>query len=1068
MKKIRLFLTGLFLVMTCSVFAQNITITGTVTDEVTGESIPFADVMVKGTQTGTSTDSFGAYSISAPADGTLVFNFLGYKNQEIAINGRAVINVTLASSAESLDDVIVVAYGTANKKSFTGSASVVKGNTISKRPVSNVTQALAGAAAGVQITSSTGQPGSSASIRIRGIGSISSSAEPLIILDGVPYSGALNSISAQDIESFTVLKDAAANSMYGSRGSNGVIMITTKKGKKGTTVNIEIREGINQRGVPAYDVVKDPQQYLSAVWTSLKNYATNDPTNSAVTSPGYTTPGQWASDNLTSQSYGTGGYNPYNVADNEIINAQGVFNPNASLLYKDDWLNEPLRNGLRQEYLASMQGGDDKTAFFFSASYLNEESYLVNSDFGRFSTRLKVDHQATDWFKIGSNLSYSRTNSNALGNDNTSAYANIFMFAQNIAPIYPVYAYDKQGNVLINSATGDKIYDYGNDDYGMGHRLYGANTNPLAQLLYDNHESSRDMFSAIGYAEIKFLKDFKFTANVSAQGYSYDENSYQTPIGGDALNVGGRNYRTFDKMFEVNMQQLLTYNHSFGKHSLDVLVGHETNSHNFRYIQGVKENFLIPDNPELDNAARILGVSSYSSNTALQSIISRVQYNYDYKYFLTGSYRRDASSKFAKDVRWGDFWSVGASWRLEQEEFMKGISWINNLKLKASYGTQGNDGIDTNLAYMDHIVVVPNNGEIGLSTTFRGNPDLTWEKSNNFNVGVDFEMFNRLSGTVEYFNKKTTDMLYAKPLPPSGGDPTWIYENAIDMRNYGVEVQLSFDIIATKDLLWNVSANATWQANEVLKLPADLLAGQDGYQTGSYWRSEGGRLYDYYMYEWAGVNPDNGHAQWYKNEYEIDGNGAYVLDDNGEKIITDKVKTENYSEAEYYNLGKHGLVDVYGGFSTSVSYKGVDFSANFAYQIGGYGTDYQYSSLSGNMESCGDNLHMDVIDNQWTTPRQETDFPILQWGLKDQNNKADYNLTSKSCLSLQNVTLGYTLPQSINDYLHIKTLRVYLTGDNLWLWSARKGFDPRTSFSGGTGYNYSAYRTISVGLNLTF
>ncbi|MEG0892068.1 MAG: TonB-dependent receptor [Bacteroidales bacterium] len=1055
MKRVKLLLTVISLFAISFAFAQNITVTGTVSDEQ-GVEIPFASIYLKGNpKVGATTNDAGKYSINVPANGVLVASFIGYANIEVPINGRAVINIKMQSDAMILDDVMIIAYGTADKKSFSGSASTIKGDKIAQRPISNISKALAGTAAGVQVSVGSGQPGSSASIRVRGVGSISASQSPLIVLDGIPYDGSLGSIAASDIESMTVLKDAAANSMYGARGANGVVMINTKRGQNGKTrVEVEIRGGFNDRGVKPYETIRDPKQYLELAWESLNNYGTYGEDNAGFLKG--RPAGVAASEELFGNSFGTGGYNPY--GNKKINPATGKFDSDAQLMYHDDWLKEPFKKAFRQEYIASMSGGNDKTSFFMSASYLNDKGYTLHSSFERFSARAKVEHQATKWFKLGMNMSYSKSYTDGVKADQSgsgSSYANMFMFSQQISPIYPVYQYNQLTGEPLYDELGNRLYDYG---VTMGQRPYGANTNPLAQQIYDIIDSDKDQLTALGFVEIKFLKDFKFTANVSAENYAYFSNSFQTPIGGDALNVGGRNTRASAKNFVLNSQQLLSYNKTIAeKHNIDALLGHETNSKEYNYLSGYKENFLIPNNPELDNAARLLSASSSSNKVTLNSYFARLQYNYDSKYYVTGSYRRDGSSRFHPDVRYGNFWAVGASWRLEQEEFMKDVKWIDSFKVRASYGTQGNDDIGMANAYEDQYSVVPQDGAIGIAYKYRGNPDLTWEKSNNFNVGIDVSLWNRFKFSAEYYSKKTTDLLYAKSLPTSLGEPNWIYENSIDMNNKGVEVELSYDILKGGDFMWNIAGNITYQKNKMLALPADRDKDGKGYRNGSYYYKVGNSIYDYYLFEFAGVDPKTGRSLWYQDVKDKDGN------------ITETKTTDDTSKASYRENGKHGLVDFYGGISTSFAWKGIDLSVQCAYQIGGYGVDSQYQGLMSAMDAPGNGIHIDAL-NRWTTPGQITDIPKLEYGGKNQNanTTSDRFLTSKSCFSIQNITLGYTLPSSVNKKLGISRLRIYATGDNLWLFSARKGFDPRISFGGGNGYNYSMTKTISLGINLSF
>ena len=1024
------------------VTAQNQTVTGVVISEEDGQPVIGASVRVENTQLGAITDVDGRFRISnVPSSAkTLIVSYVGMEEQHVGIKPN--VRIYLKSNAEMLDEVMVVAYGTAKKSSFTGSASVVNGEKIAKMQTSNVSKSLEGAMAGVQISQSSGQPGSSGSIFIRGIGSISAGREALIVVDGVPYEGSLNQIAPSDIESMTVLKDAAANSLYGARGANGVVLITTKKGKSGKTrVTFENRTGVNMRGIPSYDILTDPGEYYELYWEAMRN---NMHFNQGMP---YAAAGVYASQNLVSE---LGGYNNYNVAAAELVNpVTGRLNPNARLMYHDDWLEEAFRPAMRQENVLSLSGGTDKTTYYASVGYLYDNSYTVNSNMNRINARVKVDQEVNSWFKAGFNMAYSnvKTNSPDVGDTN---YSSIFYFGQSVAPIYPVYMYDTEGNKIYD-AQGNARYDYGTE---MGKRPIGANAHPIDQQLNNIYKGTVDVVNAKAYAEFSFLKDFKLTVNASIDNFNTRTISFQTPIGGDALNVNGRSTAEMSRYFVINANQLLNWSHTYNQvHNVQVLLGHETKNDRSESVWARKENFLVPDNPELDNAAKLSDASSSAAEYALEGYFGQVQYNYDEKYYISGSYRRDASSRFHPDNRWGSFWSVGGSWRMNKESFMADQTWIDDLKIKASFGTQGNDNLPNNQPYKDQYQVVSNDGAIGIQYVFRGNKDITWEKSNNFNAGVEFKFWNKLSGTIEYFNKTTWDLLYYKPLPPSQGVPSGIYENTMRMRNQGVEIELSYDIFNRNNFKWNVALNATHYKNELLELPEDRP--QDGWATGNYFRKVGAPLYNYYDYMFAGVDPENGDALYWADETDENGN---VI---GRKTVN------STSLATRYELGKSPIPDLYGGFSTAIEAYGFDLNASFAYQIGGWVYDSMYSGFMSS-GSAGTNWHKDIF-NRWTPENRYTDVPRLQTNSLDQGCSGDRSLTKASYLSLRSMTIGYTFPKRWMSKANIENLRVYVVGDNLFLWSARRGFDPRQSImEGTTGYNYSAMRTVSLGINLEF
>ena len=1049
----------LMLLMTCLfigiglVNAQISKVTGTVISEEDGLPVVGASIVVKGTTNGTVTDMDGKFVLTnIPSSAkTLTISFIGLRTQEVEI--KPTLSIALKPDTEVLDEVMVVAYGTAKKSSFTGSAATMRGDKIQKMQVSDLSKSLEGAVAGVQIAASSGSPGTSASIRIRGIGSISSSQEPLIVVDGVPYEGSLNSISTQDIESLTVLKDAAANSMYGARGSNGVIIVTTKGSKSGKAkINFEARFGTNQRGVPTYDVMTDAGQYYEMMFESYRNALEGNIEGDAA---------QYAAENLIGKILK---YNKFKgVADNALIDpATGKLNP-AAKEYKwtDDWTKDPFENGKRQEYNVNISGGNDKTQAYASLGYLEDEGYMVGSGFERISARVKLDQSVGKNFRVGGNMAYANTIRKQFGSESGGTYSNIFMFSQNIAPIFPIYLYDENGGLMLDE-KGNPRYDFGSE-YG---RPYSSEQNPYATAKENIYKYMADNLSTRGYFEAKFLNDFKFTLNVAYDVFNQTNTQFSTPIGGDAYNVGGRGYNYTSRRGALNINQLLNWTREFGEHNFNVLLGHETKNDKYKYLEGHMTNFADPTNPDFSNASQYQGLTSYSAEYALEGYFAKLDYDFADKYYLTGSFRRDGSSKFHEDNRWGTFWAIGGSWRAKEEAFLKDVEWLDNLKVKASFGTQGNDNILDDgytiwQAYSDLYRVDRVDGSAAFTKYLRGNKDLTWEKSNNFNAGFELGLWNWLDFNFDFFIKETKDMLYYSPLPSSEGSPAGIYRNEMDMKNTGFEFELSANIFDTDKFKWTVSLNGTHYKNELTKLPASKPADKypDGYQSGSYWRKIGGSLYDFYAYEYAGVNPETGEPQY--NKYLTDENG----NETGEiELVSDITK------ATRRQTGKSSIPDFVGGLSTTVEAFGFDLSVQTAFQFGGYVYDSNYSGLM-NAGDAGQNFHMDML-NRWTPENKNTNIPALGYQVQSQEiaqgNTVDFYLTDASYFSLRNVTLGYSLPANLIKKAGVERLRVYLTGDNIWLKSKREGLDPRMYFTGETKMGYSAVRTYSLGLNLTF
>ena len=1048
------------------VTAQTQRVTGVVISDEDGQPVIGASVLVKGTQQGTITDVDGKFTLTnVPSSAeTLVVSYVGMHPQEVEIQPN--VTVRMKTNAELLDEVMVVAYGTAKKSAFTGSATVMHSDEINKIQTSNAANALEGKVAGVQLNNASGQPGAtSPTIRIRGISSINAGNDPLIILDGSPYEGDLNNISTQDIESMTVLKDAASNALYGARGANGVIIITTKKGTSGkATVTVDAKWGSNSRAARDYNYITDPAQYYEMYYGALKNYYLGQGQSEAAAHASANT------NMLGSGDYGLG-YNVYTVPEGQyLIGINGKLNPNATLgrivnyngqdylVRPDDWLDEAYRTGLRQEYNVSISAGTDKSSFYASVSYLNNEGIVDKSDYERLTGRLKADYQVKEWLKVGANMSYTHYDVNQLSEDGASnSSGNIFAYATQIAPIYPLYIRDGQGNIMKDS-NGFTMYDFGNKDNAGLSRPLLSGANPYAANLLDTNNNEGNAMTATGFAEIRFLKDFKFTWTSNVAVDEMRTNLYTNPYYGQYASSNGIASKYHTRQLAYNHQQILNWKRSFGQHNVDVMLGHESFYYKYYELYASKSNSFDPTNIELAGAITNVNSSSYISDYNTEGYFGRVQYDFNEKYFLSGSYRRDASSRFHPDNRWGNFWSAGAAWIISKESFFN-ADWVDLLKIKASYGSQGNDNIG-NYRYVNTYTIVNSGGSPAALPNTMGNKDITWETNGNFNAGVDFEFFDgRFTGTVEYFYRKTSDMLFSFPLAPSFGYTSY-YANVGDMRNQGVELDFNGTPIKTNDLEWNIRLNLTQYKNKITYLPEErktmVVDGVPGYSSGSYYYGEGEPLYTYRLQKYAGVN-ENGESMWYMNVTDKDGN------------VTGVTTTTNYADADYYLCGT-ALPDVYGGFGTSLSYKGLDFSIDFTYQLGGqvYDGDYAAMMSSPTASSKGSNFHADLL-NAWSPENTGSNIPRFQFGDQYTAGSSDRFLTSASYLSLQNINLGYTLPSSITKKLQIEKVRVYVTADNIWYWSKRQGLDPRQSITGSTTNSYySPMRTISGGITLTF
>ncbi|MDM8309878.1 SusC/RagA family TonB-linked outer membrane protein [Phocaeicola barnesiae] len=1059
MKRTLMLLMAFLVIGIGLVNAQISKVTGHVTSDEDGLPVVGASVLVEGTTVGTVTDIDGNFTLTnVPSSAkTLVVSFIGFQTQKVDVKSN--VNVVLKSDAEVLDEVMVVAYGTAKKSAFTGSAATIKNEKITSRQTSNVTNALAGQVAGVQTTSSTGQPGKDATVRIRGIGSISASNTPLYVVDGVPYDGEISAISTSDIESMTVLKDAASNALYGARGANGVILITTKRGKSGDArVTFDAKWGVNKRGVPSYETVTDPGKFYEMAYSAiyngdLKGYAAaGDLVNANA----------YANKAMLSASYL--GYQVFTVPNGEqLIGMDGKLNPNATLGYSDgtyyytpdNWSDELFENNTRQEYNFSVSGANDKINYYMSAGYLDDQGIVPNSGFQRYSARLKADYQVKPWLKMGGNVSFTHYDSREQDTESSTSNANAFYAANIMGAIYPMYIRDASGNIMTDN-RGFQRYDYGSDTNFKRNNVI-PNANPLASYMLDKMKYSGDVVSGKWFADIDIWGGIKAKINIGVDANNVRYTNMTNPFYGqysETSGVGGLISVATERSFSTNQQYLLTYNKTFNDvHNLDVLAGHENYNYKYQYLYGSREKIYNPDVPELNNGILNQNNESYSQNYATEGWLFRVQYDYDGKYFGSASYRRDASSAFHPDNRWGNFWSIGAGWLMNKEAFLENQQWIDMLKFKISYGLQGNDnllyqnGYRNYYPYMDQYTLSNSNGDFATTLYYKGNPDITWETSHSFNTGFDFTFWGgKLSGAVEYFSRKTTNMLYFKPVASSMGYSRFP-ENVGSMVNRGVELDLNSNIINTKDFTWDVSFNLTHFKNKVLEL-APELEGQ--LIDGSRIYREGESMYQLYLPKYVGVNPETGESQWALTEP----NAA------GETVTT------SYTEASSNRFATGDILPkVYGGFGTSLTFHGFDFSIAFAYQLGGRIMDNTYQSLM-DISSQGSAWHVDML-NAWTAENKNTDVPRLNVQDTFTGYSSDRWLTSSDYLSLQNITFGYTLPKSWTRKLQIDGIRLYFVADNVALLTARKGLDPRQSYTSANNV-YSPIRTISGGISLNF
>ncbi|MDY3266928.1 MAG: TonB-dependent receptor [Phocaeicola sp.] len=1046
MRKMMLFMAMLFVGIGL-VNAQVSQVTGTVVSAEDGLPVVGASVLVKGTTVGTVTDIDGNFTISGvPEDGKIiVVSFIGLKSQELPI--EPVMNVTLQSDAKVLEEVMVVAYGVAKKESFTGSAEVIKSEKIQARPVANVTKALDGLVSGVQTTSGSGQPGSGVSVVVRGYGSINSSQNPLYVVDGVPYDGNVVSINPNDIESMTVLKDASAGALYGSRGANGVVMITTKRGNSGKVkVNLKANWGVASRAIPRYETM-DEAGYIETVYQSYKNNLVINngmsPQTASVVALQNMKTGPTAIFGANEQ------YNPFNYSITELIDpATGKVRSDAVLKYSEDWMDEAMRNNpLRQEYNVSFTGGNEKTKYMFSVGYLDEKGLLKTTGFTRYNGRMNIESEVTDWFKAGMNASYSRNESNTAV-ENSSGSSNVWYTAQLMAPIFPVYEKDAEGKDIID-VNGNKVFDYGTN------RPAGASADwhTIATLYDDKYANNSDNLSGRLFAEIGNLKEgvlegLKLSVNYGFDLVSADNMTYYNPYNGNSVSVKGSLQKSASRTFSFTFNQLLSYDRTFNKHHINALVGHEFYKYNYQYLGASKTGFPFGGLYELDAATNITGASSYQHNYAVESVLSRFAYDFDDRYYLSASFRTDGSSRFHKDNRWGQFWSVGANWRISREKFMKDVSWVDNLSMKVSYGVQGNDNIGTYYAWQSLYNFGSSNADYpGLSASSLGNPDLKWEKNANLNAGVEGRFMNRFNVAVEWYSRKTTDMLMLFPMASSLGFDGY-NKNIGSMRNTGWDITLGADIFQGDSFNWRFTVMGSTVKNKVLQ-----LADKPEIISGNYIIKEGETLNSFYTVTSAGVDPATGKQLYWV--WDTDKNGV-----RGEKYISDSQSKATACK----EIQGSRIPDIYGSFSNEFSYKNFDLSVLCTYSVGGKVLDGVYNTLMyGNYIGQAKSAH---LERAWKQPGDITDVPRIEIG--KSYIITDNNLINASYLAIKNITLGYTLPAKVLKSLGLESLRLTATGDNLVLFNHLKGMDPQYNFTGGTNFGYVPVRTISFGIDVTF
>ena len=1002
MKKIRLLMAAVALVLSVGIAsAQNVQVRGTVTDASTGEPVPFASIQVKGTMQGTATDALGSYTVSAPGNGVLVFSSIGYTTQEVAVNNRGVINVSLEPETEFLDDVIVVGYGTVRREAKTGSIATLEAENLAEAPVNSVDKMLAGKMAGVMVTSQTGQPGANSNIRIRGISSVNAGNEPLWVVDGIPVmsgdqgyftntSNAMAVVNPNDIESITVLKDAAAASIYGSRAANGVILVTTKSGSQGKAkFQVRAKYGISQLANDNNFRVLTGSELLGLRRQAAMNAGMNP-------------------DNPTSA-----GYYPYSRLTGQQTN----------------WLKEVTKLGNMQEYEINASAGNERGKLYSSLSYQNTEGITYASQFNKIVGRVNTDYKLTNSLTFGArvNMAYTYNRDTEM---QALYYANPFFAGLSILPWTPLY--DEYGNYNVNIPE-------------------NSNTNP--------------MYNMLSGGEVQWEKQFRNQASVYLEwqpvtGLVFKTNNMLETTNGEGRRYWGPDPGYTEGTLQVSTSQFIrlttsntaTYTTTFGDaHSFRAMVGQEamkeTYHSYFSYSPTVDDAIPYPTtsiatDDEIDY--------DYSAETLL-SFFGNVDYSYDQRYYLQGSVRADGSSLFGSANRWGLFWSASGSWNISNEAFMSGLDWLSLLKLRASYGVNGNNNIAAYRAYGVYASTAYN-GASGMLPSDPDNPNLSWEKNYTWNVGLDFAFFDsRINGQVDVYSRDTKDMLLNKSVPQTSGFSS-NFVNIGALNNKGVEFQLNGDIIRTRDFNWNVGFNLAYNKSTILDLgDTDELNNADSRIK----HKVGKSFYTYYLKDYYGVNPSTGQAVWRAADpADPDNEDAYIL-------------TSNYNKARYIYAGSPEPKFT-GGFNTSLTWKGFDLSAFFEYKLGNNVliVENRYVNSDGNQNM---NQTYRAL-NYWKEPGDTGVFPKPYIG----NSSNSYAMPSTrwmergDYLRVKDVTLSYTFPTRIIEKIKLGGLKLYVSGLNLYTFHDVNWFDPERGVNGMGSGIYPMTKTLVGGVEVSF
>lgn len=1075
-------------------------ISGIVVD-AQGEPIIGASVLVDSTSIGTITDIDGQFVLTVPESATtMTVSYIGMQTLA-AVGIHEYQRLVLTEQTEMIQEVVVTGYGNISRGSFAGSAATVSSESVQRKAASEFSRTLMNEVAGVQVVGGGGQPGSNATIMIRGVGSINATATPLYVVDDAIFDGEISSISPSDITSVTILKDATATALYGSRGANGVIVITTKRGEQHAEaehhIDVDVMYGGNMHILPGYETIDRPEDYVTTAWSALYTlYRTEqgksqDEAVALANQNLYNGQGLPQSYNLWDKTTGANLINPYDANGNVHPSFNYALYPNRLPGYEniESWADNLFRVGHKAEANLRLHGGSDKIGYYTSLNYVKDEGYYRASDFNRFSTRVNLNIKPYKWMRASFNIAYAFTDKNDPDQSSTTS-TNGFYFVNLIPPIYPVFLRNADGSIATDPRTGGPAYDFGNTKG----RPFQSGSNPAASLLYDKQNTRIHNLDARANFEFLLYKGLKLKVNV---GTTYTGKVYSeltNNLYGASAGIG-RLYQQSTAITSISAQQMLDYSTQIGNHSIMALAGHETYFHRYQFQYAIKSRLGLGTSLDLSNAIQTDDASGTTNLYTMDSYLARVEYIYDERYGITANYRADGSSRYAPGHRWGHFGSVGAMWNFTSESFMKAAPWLRNGKLHYSWGVLGNQ-ITSLYSFSDTYTITNINGEMAYVIASKGNPNLTWERTSTHDVGISFGLTEYVDLEFDYFYKLTDNMLFNRSVPPSLGYSS-MPSNDAKMMNQGQEFAIRLHPVNKKNITLDISINGTHYSNKMLQMPIQYIDenGVEHRLPISGGMSVGHSNMDHYTYVFTGLN-DKGqptHEVWYDKskgdmgadlgnmennyipslyQYAADHGLDYDKIIAGEypNIVSTISDNGNFITARY--IGKSMLPDLEGGIGMNLGVYGVNLNISCGYRIGGYGYDVAYKGMMDDTQVGRLGWHKDML-NAWTEWNKNSTIPSITNGQGGEASNVLISstrfLTSNSYFSLNNISLSYDFPKELISKAYMKRLNIYISASNLAIATARKGYNPTVSFYGNSSLtNYSPLSSVVGGVKVEF